>query len=114
MTIVVEIFNTVIVTEISTDELALVMLIVPSLFPPLVCSADNSAFRHDYEWTRDFKFSRELFSAKSRFIARWFRRFGTEQFWVKPLDSIVVGGVGVLLFTEMNYGILRMTGGLGL
>lgn len=65
MTIVVEIFNRVIVAEISTDELALVLLIVPCLYPTPVCSADNSVFMHDYEWPGDVKCSRDCSARKT-------------------------------------------------
>jgi hypothetical protein len=101
-------------TEITDTELMFFLMMIPLLSPEPVSFADGLAVRHDREWpARNTEFKR-IFDANNHYIAGWFKGIGSKQFWQKPLDSIVVGGGGVLLFTEMNYGILRMTGCLGL
>jgi hypothetical protein len=100
--------------SISDEELAWFILMIPLLSPDPVSFANGLAVRHDREWPKNNLNFKSIFDANNHYIAGWFKGIGSKQFWQKPLDSIVVGGGGVLLFTEMNYGILRMTGCLGL
>ena len=68
--------------------------------------ADGLGRRHDREWGSGS--AREIFDANNHWITGYARGVWTRKFWVKPVDSIVVGGGGALLFACMNYCLLGL------
>jgi hypothetical protein len=89
-------------TSISDSELMFFLLIVQFLSPRTVSFSDKLAQRHDREWPSN-KNLKGIFDANNHYITGWFRGIGTKEFWKDPVDSIIVGGGGTVLFVTMNY-----------
>lgn len=98
--------NTVMHTDITVEKLAWLLLMIPGLSPEPVSFADRLAVRHDREWPTNNWDLKGIFDANNHYITGWFKGLGSKEFWAKPLDSIVVGGVGTAMFIGMNYGLL--------
>jgi hypothetical protein len=92
--------------HIDEAKLSWLLLMIPMLSPEPVSFADGLAVRHDREWPKNNKHFKGVFDANNHYITGRFKGIGSKKFWQKPLDSIVVGGGGTVLFLCMNYGLL--------
>ncbi len=82
------------------------LLLVPFLSPKPKSFADKLAQRHDREWHKGAKTPLKIFTGGNHYIAGWFKGIFTKEFWEKPLDSIIVGGGGVIVLGCMNYAVV--------
>jgi len=87
--------------NLTLNEIASFLALVPLLSPKPKSFADGLGQRHDREWGGGSP--KEIFNANNNYVRGWVTGIFTEEFWHKPVDSIVVGGLGAIGFGCMNY-----------